>query len=167
MYLAPRPSAYLNGYLYRLNTASGALEKITGPRAGLLFSANGNTILISESNPRKKTIDNLVLDAKSGKTSLSPMRVIPEKCAWSKKEKETAFCAFSNPFPPAVIPDDWYQGKILFADTVAKINFGTAADKEFPLGEFADVYKPFLSPEEDRFFFINRVDWALWARELQ
>ncbi|MEK7085145.1 MAG: WD40 repeat domain-containing protein [Patescibacteria group bacterium] len=166
MYIAPRPSAYLNGFLYRLNIASGALEKIAGPRAGLLFSVSGNTVLVSESNPRKKTIDTLVLDAKTGKTSLSPVRVIPEKCAWSKKEKEAAFCAVSDPFPPAVIPDDWYQGKILFADKVVKINFGAAPQKEFMLGEFADVYKPFLSPEEDKLFFINRVDGALWALEL-
>lgn len=167
IYIFNTPSAFLDGFLYKIATAAGSFEKITGPRLGLLFSTNGQYLLLAESDRDNKTIYNSTVDLKTKEVTQIGTKIVPEKCAWSKKEKGVAFCALFDPFPSALMPDDWYKGKILFADSVAKINFSEPAITKIEFEEFIDVYKPFLSEDEQELFFINRVDGTLWAMELQ
>ena len=65
------------------------------------------------------------------------------------------------------MPDGWYQGKLLFTDIAAKIDLASMSVQKIALGLPIDAYKPFLSAEEDMFFFINRYDGSLWALRLK
>ena len=167
MYLTTRPSALLSGFTYRLGTASGAFEKIAGPRPGLLFGTDGKNALLSEADSLERTIHSSKIDLKTLAVTTLDAKLIPEKCAWSKKEKSTVFCALSDPFPQSAMPDGWYQGKLLFTDIAAKIDLASMSAQKIALGLPIDAYKPFLSAEEDMFFFINRYDGSLWALRLK
>lgn len=167
MYLTTRPSAFVDGFAYRLNVTSGAFEKIAGPRSGLLFSTDGKSALLAEADQRKEGALAYTVNLKTGEATQIEARLIPEKCAWSKKEKNVAFCAFTDPFPRSVVPDDWYQGKLLFADSFAKIDTAKGGIEKIPSDTPLDAYKPFLSAEEDKLFFTNRYDGSLWGLRIK
>lgn len=168
IYLANAPSAFNDGFLYRLNIAAGALEKMLGPKLGLQITSDGANVLFSESDRDNRTILSSILNIKSGKITPLDFKIIPEKCVWSRKEKNALFCGLPAPFPEIVYPDDWYQGKVsFFTDTILKINIVDMTAAGFEIEDGFDIVKPFLSEDESALFFVNRNDGSLWRANLK
>ena len=155
IYLLTSPSAYLDGFLYRINLASGSFTKILGPKPGLLASSNGTAWFTSEADLDNKTVIN----------SLA-IKTFPEKCVWSKKSKDIIFCGVPLSFPAGIYPDDWYKGKVSFDDAILKINLSGSASSVFT-PENAEVINPVLSEDETLLFFINKKDGTLWRVKLE
>ena len=167
IYLVNAPSAFNDGFLYRLNLATGLSEKLLGPELGLEISTNGRDVVLSESDRDNQTILSFLLNIGTRKIKTASLKIIPKKCAWSKLDKNALFCALPAPFPPAVFPDDWYQGKISFSDILAKINTANLSAEGFDLEGGPDAVNPFLSGDENIFFYTDRRDGSLWKINLK
>ncbi len=167
IYLVNAPSAFSDGFLYRLNLATGLSEKLLGPKLGLEISTNGRDVVLSESDRDNQTILSFLLNIGTRKIKTASLKIIPKKCAWSKLDKNELFCALPAPLPPAVFPDDWYQGKISFSDILAKINTANLSAEGFDLEGGPDAVNPFLSGDENIFFYTDRRDGSLWKINLK
>ena len=162
IYLLSSPSAYLDGFLYKITLSSGTFSKILGPYPGLLASVNAPSLIFSEANQKEKTIDTFLSNSSGGNIGPLPIKALPEKCTWSKKVKDIVFCAAPLIIPGATYPDNWYMGKVSFGDAAVKINIASRAINSFLLPESTDAIKLFLSADETNLFFINKDDESLW-----
>ncbi|MDP3784567.1 MAG: hypothetical protein Q8R12_00595 [bacterium] len=167
IYLVNAPSAFNDGFLYRRNLATGAFEKLLGPKLGLAISTNDREVVFSESDRDNQTIVSSFLNVGTRKIKPASLKIIPEKCVWSKLDKNALFCALPVPFPPTIHPDDWYQGKISFSDILIKINTTNLTAASFDLEEGPDTINLFLSPDEKNLFYLNRRDGSLWRVNLK
>ncbi|MEK7162310.1 MAG: hypothetical protein AAB730_00435 [Patescibacteria group bacterium] len=156
LYLLTSPSAYLDGFLYKINLASGNFTKTLGPKPGLLASLNGANWFISEADTDNKTV-----------ISSLAIKTLPEKCAWSKKSKDVILCGVPLSLPAGIYPDDWYKGKISFDDVIIKMNLSGGSASSVLIPENADVINPVLSEDETLLFFINKKDGTLWRVKLE
>jgi hypothetical protein len=166
--LLTKPSATVQGYLYKLDAVSGSFQKILGPINGLtsLWSPDGGYIIYSESG--YNDLKTYVYSTKDGKTAPFGAVTLPEKCVWSKINKGIIYCAAPSPLPSASYPDDWYQGLVSFTDRLWKINI-LNGETEVILSENPidfDVINPFLNKNEDHLFFQNKKDGTLWGLKL-
>jgi hypothetical protein len=166
IYLSTLPTAFQDGFFYRLNTSKGSLEKTLGPRLGLQVTTNGDGVVFSESDINQRTLTTSSLIVKSGEANTLSVKLLPEKCAWSQKEKNTAFCGASLSLPRGAYPDDWHKGVISTNDVLVKINIETPKISQFELPPGLDMVSPFISEAEDVLFFINRRDASLWSVNL-
>lgn len=166
IYLSSAPSAYLGGFLYKINLGTNVFTKVLGPASGFGASMNASNVLFSVSDPGGRNLSNFVFNISTGKTNPAPLKTPPEKCVWSKKLKETVFCATPIPFPAAIYPDDWYKGKVSFTDVIVKFDSKNNSLRQIVISEGADVTNPFLSDDESVFFFINKKDGSLWRVKL-
>jgi len=169
MYLLTRPSAFIEGFFYRLNFSSGALLKITGPASGLEAKTNGAFVIVSQFDPSRKAIRSVVEDLKTRETKLlssSILAILPEKCTWSRKARNIIFCAASSFSPRVSYPDDWYKGKVTFSNKLLKIDIKTLSVTNYELPQGSDVAEPFLTKDESALFFINKRDGSLWGVNL-
>jgi hypothetical protein len=173
--LLTKPSFFSKGFLYSLNTATKNYTKILGGIFGLnaLWSKDGEKIFYTESLISKKGVKNKILDVISKKELNLNIKTFPEKCVWSKLNKNILYCASPINPPKGEYPDDWYQGIVQFNDNLWKINYKTG--EMFVLFEFdqlskkeggIDVVNPFLSKDEEFLFFINKKDGSLWSLNL-
>lgn len=162
IYLLSSPSAYLDGFLYKITLSSGVFSKILGSYPGLLASINAPSLIFSETNQKEKTVDTFLANSSGGNIGPLSIKALPEKCVWSKKIKDIVFCAAPLIFPGATYPDDWYMGKVSFGDAVVKINIASRSITSFLLPESTDATKLFLSDDETNLFFINKGDESLW-----
>lgn len=164
--LLTKPSAKANGYLYFLNSKTGALIRILGDIKGLIatISPDGKKIIFSgigrngtESkiyNVENKTISDL------GFTALA------DKCAWSKKNKNTVYCAVPVRVSSSNLPDDWYQGIVSFDDGIWSKNTTSGESKNILSRFGADIIKLFVSDDENYLIFIDKNDGTLWSLKL-
>lgn len=167
LYLLSLPSAYLDGFLYRLNLSSGSFTKILGPKAGILASVSGSDIFFSEADLNNRSVLNSLADISKGSIKSLALKTLPEKCAWSKKAHEILFCGVPLPFPGGIYPDDWYKGKISFTDVILKINTQNGSASSILIPEAVDIVEPFLSEDEALLFFVNKKDGSLWRVKLE
>ena len=165
IYIVNSPSATLDGFLYKVSVQTGTMEKITGPLLGLNVAGNSKNFFASQSLPGEGTISSSVINLKAKEIKPTTLKIIPEKCVWSKKDLNVAYCGIPLPLPEAIYPDDWYQGKVSFSDIFAKINASTLAVQTLQIGEI-DITKPFLDADEKAAFFINKKDGSLWKADL-
>jgi hypothetical protein len=168
--LTTKPAVGINGYLYFVDTTSGAIQKIIGDIPGLstLVSEDATKILYLE---EADEVSFHLFDAKSRVSDrLSPV-TFPEKCIWSKKNKNIVYCAV----PQTVLNNNsltqWYKGNASFTDDIWKYDTknNTASIIENlteESGESIDVIKPLLSENERYLVFINKRDNSLWSLDL-
>ncbi|MBI2024383.1 hypothetical protein HYT00_03295 [Candidatus Giovannonibacteria bacterium] len=166
IYALTSPSAFLDGHLYRINLASGAFTKILNQKAGLTAAINSTAILFSETDAGNKTMNLFLSNNLGSKIAPLPIKTLPEKCIWSPKKKEVAYCATPVALPTASYPDDWYKGKINFEDTIIKIDLGTKSFDSILIPQQGDATNLFLSDDETILFFINKSDSSLWKIKL-
>lgn len=170
--LYTKASASAPGYAYTLNTSSGAFTKILGLLNGLTAIPNtlGNRVLYSyvENNKIRAFAKNLTSNAL---TEILPT-TLAEKCTWSVKDAGMLFCGAPTDDPGAGEPDGWYRGLTYFSDRIwlfdTNIDIAQVlAEPKQSLGIDIDVVEPKLSPDEDYFIFINKIDLSLWAFKLE
>ncbi len=161
-----KPSATINGYLYKLDPITGSFEKIMGDIPGLtaLMSPGGESVFYSQGG-YSGIETGLYNVAKKTSVPFFDLITLPEKCSWSKLNKGIIYCAVPIAIPSGRYPDDWYMGLISFTDRIWKIDtikgtteiISTESDLEF------DFMNLFLSKSENYLFFQNKKDGTLWS----
>jgi hypothetical protein len=165
--LLTKPSAAAKGFLYSLDPQTGNFEKIIGEINGLtaLVSPDGTRVIYSQS--RQNGLNTKILTIKDKSSADFGLTTLPEKCAWSKAEKNIIYCAAPNDFPAGNYPDDWYQGLVSFDDSIWQINLSTGETNVLLEETKSDVLNPFLSKDENYLVFINKKDNTLWSLKLK
>jgi hypothetical protein len=164
--LQTKPSSIADGFLYFLDTQPQNLERILNNIRGLTVSISPDTDKIIYSESGNDTIRTYLYDADENEATNFVPRTMPEKCVWSKLQKDIVFCGVPGLLPAAQYPDDWYQGIISFSDAIWKINISTGTTEQITQVENLDIVEPFLSSDENYFFFTNKKNNALWSVEL-
>jgi hypothetical protein len=169
--LNTKPSAYSAGFAYFINTKTKAFKRITGGQSGLttLMSPDGLNVLIGESIEGSVKLS--VLNLKNQVYKDIYARTLPEKCVWSKLEKNVIFCAAGESIIYAPYPDAWYQGLVFFDDNIWKINIETQENKIIAVirdytRDGLDATNLLLSKNEDYLMFTNKKDLSLWGLEI-
>ncbi len=165
--LLTKPSAATEGFLYSLDPKTGDFQKIIGGVNGLtvLVSPDGARMIYSQS--RNSGIETKIFNLKDKTSSGFGLTTLPEKCVWSKIDKNIIFCATPNNFPSGDYPDSWYQGLISFNDSVWQINLSNGETNVLINETKSDVINPFLSKDENYLVFTNKKDNTLWSLKLK
>jgi len=162
-------SAFLDGYGFQINTASGAFTRILGPLRGLsvLPSPDGTRVLYSYLD--RGTLRLAVLDVATRTTTALPVSTMVEKCGWSR-DSLSAYCGVPLSLSSG-LPDFWYQGAVTFSDRLWRIDMeerlavmvvdpGTVADVSI------DAVAIHTDPEEDILLFTDKHNGSLWAYDM-
>lgn len=171
--LTTKAADSIPGYAYFLNPDTGTFSRVLGNVNGLttLTNPTGDTILYSSSSGGSLTLS--LHSVKSGLNSDISLQTFPEKCAWSKKDKNIIYCGVPVVLPMGLnYPDAWYQGSISFTDEIWKINAETgetsllAAPTKITQTNI-DVINPMVSGKENVLIFTNKDDLTLWSLALE
>ncbi|MBF05312.1 hypothetical protein CL644_01240 [bacterium] len=78
------------------------------------------------------------------------------------------FCALPNEFPEGEYPDEWYQGRVLFSDSLFEIRTDTKQIAHIisPQAEYGvslDITNISVNTDGNALFFINKIDQTLWS----
>lgn len=166
LYLTTKPSARVAGFLYRVNT-NGTLRPVVQNVPGLTsnISPSGTYAVLSDSGQStfNAYIRNLENDTQ---INLSPT-TLPEKCTWGSEET-FAYCLVPQDIERGTYPDDWYQGRVSFSDSVWEIDLESGSATHLlnlteAAGESIDGIRPELSPSGRTLTFINKNDSSLWS----
>jgi len=171
IFLTTKASNGIPGYVYTLSAAGGSLERVLGGIPGLTTLANktGNKVLYSASTGNGLSVS--VYDTDKDESTTLGITTLPEKCAWGSNDV-TVYCGVPENLPQGEYPDVWYQGRLLFADTVWRVDTETGYSEVLnkpseTAGVRMDIIKPFFDEEEGYFFFTNKNDSALWALKIK
>jgi len=116
-----KPSSEVPGYVFSLNLKTKKFEPILRNIPGLTTLAKPDLTKIVYSRSGLNNVYTYLFNLKEEKSVKLNLSTLPEKCVWSKSE-EVVFCAVPKSLPKANYPDDWYQGKIQFNDSLWSIN---------------------------------------------
>ena len=170
--LATKPSSTAPGYLFFIDSRTGAENKILGAINGLtaLTSSSTKNILYSESSDG--SIKLAQVNTKTGLDRGLSFKTLPEKCVWSKKNDTIAYCAVPNIIASGDYPDIWYQGLMSFTDSVWKFDTKTNSSElifniQRETGDEIDIINPFISVDDDYLFFMNKKDLTFWSLALK
>lgn len=175
IFIQTKPSAMGMGSLFLLNTRTGSLSKIIGPISALstLPNEDGSLVLFSANINR---IPNLYIHNRDNGESYSlGIRGFADKCAWSLNNKEKVYCAIPNTLESGPrYPDDWYQGKISFTDSIFEIDANdTDSVKTRKIVDsrearfFIDT-DIILPSDDDKFILLrDKTTKSLWSIKIQ
>ncbi len=168
--LTTKPYQNIEGYLYLVDTGTGQVRRILGNILGLsaLVNKDATSVIYLEQGDSVKF--GYYSITKKAYVDVSPA-TFPEKCIWSKKNLEIAYCAVPNKQLSNSSLTDWYMGKISTQDYLwrfdLKENTSTIiSDLSLESGEWIDVIKPILSDNEQYLVFMNKIDNSLWSLDL-
>jgi hypothetical protein len=170
--LTTKPSGTIDGYMYLLNSQSGALTKVLGGVRGLTTKMNAasNSVLYSDST--RGTPRLYLLDRKTNESKLLPWNTFPEKCVWSNGNSKIIYCAVPKNIESGVYPDVWYQGLASFADDIWRIDMSTGAsnllsDLKKESNQNIDVVDMQIDKDDSGLFFVNKTDLTFWTLGLK
>ena len=164
--LLTKPSAKAEGYLYFLNSKTGALTRILGGIKGLTaaVSLDGEKIIFSGIG--QDGTEAKIYNVKSKTVSGLGFATLADKCVWGKKNKNMVYCAVPARISGSNQPDDWYQGVISFDDGVWSKNVSTGESKSILSRFGADIMNIFVSDDENYLIFTDKNDGTLWSLKL-
>lgn len=157
------------GYSYLLNTKSGMMSPLITRKQGLTVLPNHDlTKVLYGQFSTRDGITLTIFDTKDrNETSLS-LKTFPEKCVWSKTNKNLLYCGGPQTIPAGLYPDVWYQGMASLSDSLWSIDVESGdtelvADFEKISGERLDMTDLFMSSDEKYLFFTNKSNLHLWG----
>jgi hypothetical protein len=159
LFATSKPSAYVEGSTVLLPT----FETIISSKTGLVSKGSDDGLMINSMWASKGLV--AFLSSPSGNTTLASP-TLASKCAWGKKN--FLVCAVPKLIPLAEegFPDDWYQGRVFFEDSLSVIN--TKDGLSYSLFSFESTDKKFdvtnitVSSENDLLSFLRKQDATLW-----
>jgi hypothetical protein len=172
--MTTKPSAFVPGYMYTIDTSRKDFTRVLGNIRGLTTLASPSTHLVLYGD---NTMSLFLYNTETNDALRLSVRTLPEKCVWAGNE--TIYCAVpkyivgSYPYP-----DSWYQGEVSFSDDIWKINVGDGkatlvldSQKAFEMAkksfEPIDGIRLSLSSDMKYLFFINKSDSYLWELKLE
>ena len=168
--LTTRPAQNVPGFLYLVNTTNGGVKKALGDISGLSanISPDSSKIIYLEQVEDAYTT---VYDLKTKIYTPTTPVTFPEKCAWSKKDKDIVYCAVPKEVIDGSSLTSWYKGEISYTDDIWKFDTKNNTSSrieglsEEGIGKI-DLIKPILSENEQYLIFINKIDNSLWSLDL-
>lgn len=171
--LQTKPSGLSGGLLAVFDPALGDFKTIISDSFGLSakWSPIADKFIYSSTSAGGKNPKISLADANGQRIGSWFENGLADKCVWSSDNK-TIFCALPQEISQsAVWPDDYYKGLVVLADDFYKINLETGARTKIApqLRDAAgyDAQDLFLSPQEDRLFFVNKKDGLLYGLKTQ
>lgn len=167
--LTSAPSAKTQNISYFLNPTTKAFTKLLGPKNGLVVSSSPDASRVIFSENKGDSLAFGIYTPKTGAETSVSTGTIPDKCVWSKKDTSMVYCGFPKA-TGGIFPDDWYQGKIFFDDTIRALDtntlqFSTISDLASARTEI-DATNLMLSSDDKYLLFTNKRDLTLWMLEI-
>jgi hypothetical protein len=166
VYVYPKPSYALEGYLYEIKNRS--LNRL--PASGFGFSAFANKDMIVYSARNNSLPVGYIYNRKTEASGIMLAPVYPDKCTYSA-EGYTFYCAHEATKPPFDYPDAWYKGTKSYKDSLYQLE-GDTMSGELLVDTFAetnrelDIINLSLGADDFALYFINKNDNSLWMYEL-
>lgn len=160
-----KPSAYANGYLYRVENSG--LSYITEGGSGLMATRHASSSIVSYKDADRW----ITRDTRTG-TTYDTFVVFPEKCTVDRSTPYRVFCASPiNLDEDGQYPDDWYKGITTFTDSLLYIDstdgrVGVVSNLEDEAGRPIDIRAIGTDATGNRIHFINKYDGSLWLLDL-
>ena len=159
LFVTSKPSAYVLGVTAKIPSFNLQTSERTGlmtnpNSAGELlnsmWASNGLTLFITRDN------NDIVL----------PIKTLASKCSWGKDD--LLLCAVPRSIPKSKegLPDDWFQGRVSFADDIYFVDKNTG--ETFTLYTFSkddgifDITNISIIETNDIFSFTRKQDGTLW-----
>jgi hypothetical protein len=151
---------------------TGTKLKIMTDILGLtgLMSHDGTMVLASAAE--RRGIASATYSIKDKKLSTLSISTLSDKCAWSRSEKNVAYCGVPTAVQNGVYPDDWYQGIVSFDDRLWMIDTETneadlILDPSTEVGIDMDMIKIDTDASGAHLIFTNKKDSSLWVLDLK
>jgi len=169
--LNTKPSAFVDGFAYKLDVETGDISRLIGGIDGLntLHSPSIDKVLYSQGI--SSGIRTFIFNTENSEKVRLPISTLSEKCVWGSVDVETVYCGVPGTIQRGDYPDEWYQGIVSFSDSIWKLDTETNTPERLSVPslvveEEIDVIQPFLSKNEVFMFFINKKDSSLWSLKL-
>ncbi|MDB5190013.1 MAG: hypothetical protein JWN49_339 [Parcubacteria group bacterium] len=164
-----KPSAFIDGYAFQIDRATGAFGRVLGPYSGLSILPNSSGTAVLYSYVDAGVVHLRVLDVNSHTTTALPLATLADKCTWST-DNLSAYCGVPTALP-SNLPDSWYQGAALFTDRIWKIDLtqrvATLVVDPTQVGNVSiDAVALTTDPAEDILMFTDKHTGALYAYDL-
>lgn len=168
-----KTSGLSEGLLLTINPDSGVFNDVLRGIYGLNahWFPSGDKILYSATDSKGKNIKLFTADQNGQDIKNTDLSTLVEKCAFSQ-DNRILFCAMPQRLSEnAVWPDDYYKGLVTTVDSFWKINLDTGQKTQiFNSGTSTrsyDAADPFLSPQENYLFFVNKKDGLLYSLKIE
>lgn len=170
--ITTKGSANYQGYLYFVDVRTGAMKQILGGINGLSakVSRDASLVVFSATGPNNDIITGL-FDVKKQAFSDVAFKTLADKCVWSAKFKNMAYCGVGYKIDSANYPDNWYIGAASFIDGIWSLNATTGETHQVAkLLDLAptiiDAYNLQLDANDNYLLFMNKNDLSLWSLDL-
>ncbi len=169
--LYPKPTAALQGTTYILNPTTGAMTEILAGLPGLSGLLSSDEKYMLYSGTTNGSFGARIYDIKNATSQDLGVNTLAEKCVWSRIGKTIVYCAVPESPMAATYPDDWYKGKVSFADSLWKIDVSTGTtvdvfDSALQVGIPMDMINLSLDAKENVLLFTNKDDLTVWRYDL-
>lgn len=160
LYATTRPSAYVEGSTF---SVPGFQSEISN-KTGLLTLPSRSGLFLSSMWGRQGLATFL---SRNGSTNVLSVKTLAPKCAFGYQD--LLVCAVPKNLGRTTegLPDDWYQGRILFDDELKFVDQATGDSfllysfDEASVGSF-DITSIEVSNQNDLFSFTRKQDDTLW-----
>ncbi|OGI15598.1 MAG: hypothetical protein A2Z52_01205 [Candidatus Moranbacteria bacterium RBG_19FT_COMBO_42_6] len=139
--------------------------------ADYLWNRDGSKALLSHTDDTDKSKIRLaVINSQGGEYRSLEIPTLVAKCVWSV-DNQTVFYALPGSVPDnSIMPNDYMAEKFTTADTFWKVNTKTGekariVELDKISGRF-DAINLFLNADENKLFFVNRIDGKLYRIDL-
>lgn len=156
-YVAPKPTQYLIGALYRVENGN-RLTPMSKTVLGFIpfFSEAG----IITNRLTDGYYSSLLTDGITEQMFLQP-----EKCV--SLDVENIWCGADALYPEASYLEDWYKGTVVNDDSLLRIRLNDVSVKTLivpstAIGQTLDMVNLQFTPQKDFLIFKNRTDSMLW-----
>ncbi len=166
--LTTKPSYLSEGFAFTVNPANGLKNKIIDGYRGLLVKQNSNLSKTLYSAYSSDSVFTQILDTTNQETRSVNVKTLADKCVWSIKNINIAFCAVPRNIPKNKYPDAWYLGEVSFVDDIYRIDFELNTLTKFQGLESSafDIKDIQLSEQEEYLIFQNKKDSSLWSLDI-
>ena len=160
-----------NGLMMFVDVGTGKQQVILSDMAGLTTLASSDLTKVLYSVSSQKSFATKLFNVANASSLPFTMATLPEKCVWSKIQKNVIYCAVPESLPSGNYPDDWYQGTLSFRDELWKIDTVTGTPTFIiNLGDQSkidfDAINLSLNDKENFLLLTNKNDLNLWEVQL-
>lgn len=159
LYVTSKPSAYIEGATFSLPS----FEPESSGRTGLMTNPSSDGTFLHSMWSKNGLV---TFFSKGGGIGIAPFTTLASKCSWGTGR--ALVCAIPRLLPKTTegLPDDWFQGRVLFSDDIYTIDTNTGekytlytfTEKE---GDF-DITNIAMDSTTHLLGFTKKQDGSLW-----
>lgn len=164
LYAQSSPTAYISGYFIKVDTG----ERIIGDKTGLIVLPDNKDANYFGSMWTDSGLASFIFSRSSGNFTKTKQATLSEKCVWEYSNKNL-LCAIPNTLPLSIngLPDDWYQGRASFTDSLYLVSGDGLYDNIFfnlssASGKDLDVTNLQINNQNEYLGFINKKGGDFW-----